>query len=38
MDEKVDGTQLRGVPETTLWTLHNRASEAARPEPLIHDP
>ncbi len=38
MDKKVDGTRLRGVPETTLWTLHNRASEAARPDALIHDP
>lgn len=38
MDEKVDGARLRGVPETTLWTLHNRASEAARPDALIHDP
>ncbi len=38
MDEKVDGTRLSGVPETTLWTLHNRASEAARPDALIHDP
>lgn len=33
-----DGRQLRGVPETTLWTLHNRASEAARPDALLHDP
>ncbi len=34
----MDGTHLRGVPETTLWTLHNRASEAARPDAPIHDP
>jgi len=38
MDKRVDGTRLSGVPETTLWTLHNRASEAARPDALIHDP
>lgn len=38
MDEKVDGTRLSGIPETTLWTLHNRASEAVRPDTLIHDP
>ncbi|MGH3870551.1 MAG: class I SAM-dependent methyltransferase [Pseudonocardiaceae bacterium] len=38
MDDRVDGTRLSGVPETTLWTLHNRASEAARPDALIHDP
>lgn len=38
MDPKVDGTLLGGVPETTLWTLRNRASEAARPDALIHDP
>ena len=29
---------LTGVPETTLWPLHNRASEAARPDGCIHDP
>ncbi|PAT40149.1 class I SAM-dependent methyltransferase [Vandammella animalimorsus] len=29
---------LRDVPETTLWTLHNRASEAARPDGCIRDP
>ncbi len=34
MDQKVDGTRLSGVPETTLWTPHNRASEAARPDGL----
>lgn len=28
---------LSGVPETTLWTLHNRASEAARPDGCIRD-
>lgn len=29
---------LTGVPETTLWPLHNRASEAARPDGCIRDP
>ena len=30
-------TNLSGVPETTLWPLHNRASEAARPDGCIRD-
>ncbi len=38
MDEPVDGTQLRDVSETALWTLNNRASEAARPDALMRDP
>lgn len=38
MEDRLDGTQLRDVPETTLWTLNNRAAEAARPDALIHDP
>ncbi|MGH8929478.1 MAG: class I SAM-dependent methyltransferase [Egibacteraceae bacterium] len=38
MDERVDGTQLRNVSETALWTLNNRASEAARPDGVIRDP
>jgi O-methyltransferase involved in polyketide biosynthesis len=29
---------LSGVPETMLWTLHNRASEARRPNGLLRDP
>lgn len=29
---------LEGVSETTLWTLRNRAVEAARPAPVLHDP
>lgn len=29
---------LTGVPETMLWTLHNRASEAKRPDALLRDP
>ncbi|MEJ2884968.1 class I SAM-dependent methyltransferase [Actinomycetospora aeridis] len=30
--------ELTGVPETTLWTLHNRATEARRPDSALHDP
>jgi O-methyltransferase involved in polyketide biosynthesis len=30
--------QLQGVPETMLWTLHNRASEAKRKKPILVDP
>jgi O-methyltransferase involved in polyketide biosynthesis len=30
--------ELSGVPETTLWTLHNRATEARRPDGDLHDP
>lgn len=29
---------LTGVPETMLWTLHNRASEARRPDAFLVDP
>jgi O-methyltransferase involved in polyketide biosynthesis len=29
---------LTGVPETLLWTLYQRASEAARPDPVLADP
>lgn len=28
---------LTGVPETMLWTLHNRASEASRPDGVVKD-
>ncbi|MBG0809051.1 class I SAM-dependent methyltransferase [Methylosinus sp. H3A] len=28
---------LTGVPETMLWTLHNRAGEALRADGLLHD-
>jgi O-methyltransferase involved in polyketide biosynthesis len=35
---KVDGTLLSGVPETALWTLRNRAVEAARPDSRYDDP
>lgn len=30
--------ELNNVPETMLWTLHNRASEARRNDGLIRDP
>ncbi|EGV29816.1 O-methyltransferase domain-containing protein [Thiorhodococcus drewsii AZ1] len=30
-------TELTGVPETMLWTLHNRGSEAVRPDGFIRD-
>lgn len=30
--------QLSGVPETMLWTLHNRASEAKKRRGLLRDP
>jgi len=30
--------RLSGVPETLLWTLHNRAQEAMRPDALLRDP
>ncbi|MGX1851876.1 class I SAM-dependent methyltransferase [Streptomyces sp. NPDC055299] len=29
---------LRGVPETALWTLRHRAAEAARPDTVLPDP
>jgi len=30
--------ELRGVPETLLWTLYHRASEARRGDAVLHDP
>lgn len=30
--------KLSGVPETMLWTLHNRASEAIRVDGVLNDP
>jgi O-methyltransferase involved in polyketide biosynthesis len=30
--------ELAGVPETLLWTLYQRASEAARPRSALRDP
>ena len=35
---EVDGNILDGVSATTLWTLHNRASEAKRSDGVIRDP
>lgn len=32
------GVDLSGVPETTLWTLRNRAEEAMRPGSYLVDP
>lgn len=29
---------LSGVPQTLLWTLHNRAGEASRPDGILRDP
>lgn len=29
---------LTGVPETMLWTLHNRANEVMRRDSFLHDP
>lgn len=30
--------ELEGVPETLLWTLYHRASEARRPDAVLEDP
>lgn len=30
--------RLQGVPETMLWTLYNRATEALRPDAWLQDP
>lgn len=35
---RIDGTTLEGVSATTLWTLHNRGSEAKRSDGVIRDP
>ena len=35
---EVDGNILAGVSATTLWTLHNRATEAKRSDGVIRDP
>jgi O-methyltransferase involved in polyketide biosynthesis len=32
------GVELQGIPETALWTLYMRASEAGRPNSVIDDP
>ncbi|MHC9294265.1 class I SAM-dependent methyltransferase [Mycobacterium sp. LTG2003] len=34
----IDGNTLEGVSATTLWTLHNRATEAKRSDGVIRDP
>ncbi len=34
----IDGNTLDGVSATTLWTLHNRATEAKRPDGALTDP
>lgn len=34
----IDGSTLEGVSATTLWTLHNRATEAKRTDSVIDDP
>src|SRR3978361_434816 len=34
----IDGNTLEGVSATTLWTLHNRGSEAKRSDGVIRDP
>lgn len=36
MNEAISAN-LTGVPETMLWTLHNRASEAMRPDAWLRD-
>ncbi|ORW08844.1 methyltransferase [Mycolicibacter longobardus] len=35
---KISGDSLTGVSATTLWTLHNRGSEAKRSDSVINDP
>jgi O-methyltransferase involved in polyketide biosynthesis len=34
----IDGRTLEGVSATTLWTLHNRGTEAKRSDGVIRDP
>jgi O-methyltransferase involved in polyketide biosynthesis len=34
----ISGDTLEGVSATTLWTLHNRATEAKRSDGVIRDP
>lgn len=34
----IDGNVLEGVSATTLWTLHNRGTEAKRSDGVIRDP
>ncbi|MEM9462324.1 MAG: class I SAM-dependent methyltransferase, partial [Myxococcota bacterium] len=35
-EERID-PGLSGVPETMLWTLHNRATESIRPDGVLKD-
>ncbi len=35
---QIDGSTLEGVSATTLWTLHNRGTEAKRSDGVIRDP
>ncbi|WP_102144721.1 class I SAM-dependent methyltransferase [Mycobacterium hubeiense] len=35
---QIDGNILEGVSATTLWTLHNRGTEAKRSDGVIRDP
>ncbi len=35
---RIDGNVLEGVSTTTLWTLHNRGTEAKRSDGVIRDP
>ncbi|SLC87570.1 O-methyltransferase OMT [Mycobacteroides abscessus subsp. massiliense] len=35
---RISGDSLEGVSATTLWTLHNRGTEAKRPDSVIRDP
>jgi O-methyltransferase involved in polyketide biosynthesis len=34
----ISGDDLQGVSATALWTLHNRGTEAKRPDGVIRDP
>lgn len=36
--QAIDGNTLDGVSATTLWTLHNRGTEAKRSDGVIRDP
>ena len=38
IDSEKIATKLTGVPETLLWPLWNRASEARRPDGILRDP
>jgi hypothetical protein len=38
MTATIDGSTLDGVSTTTLWTLHNRGTEAKRSDGVIRDP